>query len=404
MSLCTAALTVGPPRCRPCTTPAPDSTPAADWRRLAAHDAARRSWRRCCCCSAWPTSCSGRRCDDVEDGVLWVQRPTGVVAAEVDPAIAGRRAPVSGPATCCWPSTASPSRRRDDVHALQQRRARGARHTYTLLTLGDARVAQVTLAPIPRGVGGLYYVLAAVGIFTLLVGAAVRMRRPRDQATLHFFWLSVAFFGVFTFSFSGRLDRVDWVFYWADEIAMLLLPPLFLHFTLVFPERPRVPACSATLARAGCRCSTLPAALLGCARALALVRARRRSGALHRRHRAARPRSSRSISPACLHRRPGRPRPRARRASRSITPAPAALDRLGHGARRRPVRARLRAAVRVRRRAVAADGAVGHSARPHAAGVRLGDRALPADGRRSDRQARCWSTPRPLSAIVAIYA
>ena len=76
---------------------------------------------------------------------------------------------------------------------------------------------------------------AAVGIFTLLVGAAVRARRPTDQATLHFFWLSVAFFGLFTFSFSGRLDRVDWVFYWGDAIAVMVRPPLFVHFALVFP-------------------------------------------------------------------------------------------------------------------------------------------------------------------------
>src|SRR4030095_10810239 len=67
----------------------------------------------------------------------------------------------------------------------------------------------------------------------------VRLRRPRDPATLHFFWLCVAFFGVFTFSFSGRLERRDWVFYWADAVSMLALPPLFLHFTLIFPERSR---------------------------------------------------------------------------------------------------------------------------------------------------------------------
>ena len=54
--------------------------------------------------------------------------------------------------------------------------------------------------------------LAAVGIFTLLVGGAVRLRRSRDPATLHFFWLCVAFFGLFTFSFSGRQLVVpfDW--------------------------------------------------------------------------------------------------------------------------------------------------------------------------------------------------
>ncbi len=84
----------------------------------------------------------------------------------------------------------------------------------------------------------MYFVLAAVGLFTLLVGAFVRVRRPRDQATLHFFWLCVAFFGVFTFSFSGPFDRLDWVFYWGDAVAFALLPPLLLHFTLVFPDRP----------------------------------------------------------------------------------------------------------------------------------------------------------------------
>ena len=66
----------------------------------------------------------------------------------------------------------------------------------------------------------------------------MRTRRPDDQATLHFFWLRVAFFGVFTFSFTGRLDRVDWVFYWSDQIATLLLPPLFVHFGAGVPRAP----------------------------------------------------------------------------------------------------------------------------------------------------------------------
>ena len=86
----------------------------------------------------------------------------------------------------------------------------------------------------------MYYVLAAVGLFTLFVGASVRLRRPRDQATLHFFWVCVAFFGVFTFTVNGPFDRLDWIFYWADAIAFALLPPLLLHFTLAFPERERV--------------------------------------------------------------------------------------------------------------------------------------------------------------------
>ena len=115
--------------------------------------------------------------------------------------------------------------------------------------------------------------MAITGIFSLLVGTGVRLRRPQDPATLHFFWLSVAFFGLFTFSFSGRLDRVDWVFYWADAVSILALPPLFLHFTLVFPERPRRWS-GGPVGRAVIVAAYVPAVVLGLARVFAITRGR----------------------------------------------------------------------------------------------------------------------------------
>jgi two-component system, NtrC family, sensor kinase len=207
---------------------------------------------------------------EVEDGVLWVERAVGVVAAEVASPSAGSRAGVK-PGDILIAIDNQPIEGRADVIALQHASRPGDRHTYSLLRLGDQEIASVSLAPMPSGAGLFYYVLAAVGIFTLLVGAAVRARRPTDQATLHFFWLSVAFFGLFTFSFSGRLDRVDWVFYWGDAIAVMVLPPLFLHFALVFPERPHMPGYSALLAR-WLPAVYLPGAVLGSTRALAVLR------------------------------------------------------------------------------------------------------------------------------------
>lgn len=99
-------------------------------------------------------------------------------------------------------------------------------------------LVSVRLALVPGPRYNLYYPLAVVGIFGLLVGASVRLRRPNDPATLHFFWLTVAFFGVFAFTPTGEYTRTDYVFSWANDLAMVLLPPLFLHFALVFPERP----------------------------------------------------------------------------------------------------------------------------------------------------------------------
>jgi two-component system, NtrC family, sensor kinase len=209
--------------------------------------------------------------DDVEDGVLWVDRNEGVVAAEVAGGSAAARAGVRA-GDVLLAVDGNPVAERAEVLALQETARAGDRHSYTLLRLGSREVTQVTLAQLPAGAGALYYVLAAVGIFTLLVGSAVRTRRPFDQATLHFFWLAVAFFGAFTFSFTGRLDRVDWFFYWADAVAMLMLPPLFLHFSLVFPERPHSSGYTAALAR-WLPTIYLPAAVLALTRITALVRA-----------------------------------------------------------------------------------------------------------------------------------
>jgi PAS domain S-box-containing protein len=209
--------------------------------------------------------------DDVEDGVLWVDRSAGVVAAEVARGSPAARAGVRA-ADVLLAVDGLPVTARDEVLAVQHHAAAGDRHSYTLLRQGTRIAAEISLAPLPSGTGALYYVLAAVGIFTLLVGAAVRTRRPSDQATLHFFWLAVAFFGTFTFSFTGRFDRVDWFFYWADVVAMALLPPLFLHFALVFPERPHAHRYTAKVER-WLPAIYLPAAVLGCARILGLLRA-----------------------------------------------------------------------------------------------------------------------------------
>jgi two-component system NtrC family sensor kinase len=209
--------------------------------------------------------------DDVEDGVLWVERSSGVIAAEVAPRSAAADAGIR-PGDVLLAVDGQPVTGRADVVAVQLAASSGDRHRYTLLRLGSREVVELTMAPLPHGAGGLYYVLAAVGIFTLLVGAAVRTRRPFDQATLHFFWLAVAFFGAFTFSFTGRFDRVDWFFYWADAVALAMVPPLFLHFALVFPERPRSDGYSAMLAR-WLPAIYLPACVLISTRVLALVRA-----------------------------------------------------------------------------------------------------------------------------------
>ena len=173
----------------------------------------------------------------VEDGVFWADRAEGVTAADVALGSPAAQAGITR-GDILLAVNGAPVQTRADVLNAENRGGVGTRLNYTLIRLGARQAVAVSLDiwPEPRAV---YFVLAAVGLFTLLVGAWVRLRRPRDQATLHFFWLCVAFFGCFTFSFNGPFDSLDWIFYWGDAVATALLPPLMLHFTLVFPERPR---------------------------------------------------------------------------------------------------------------------------------------------------------------------
>ena len=174
---------------------------------------------------------------ELEDGVLWRTQGEGLTAhvvAQGSPAAeAGVRA-----GDVLIAVNGQPVQTRNDLVDIFHAARRGDRLDYTVLRLQSQQMLTVAVAPIPSGAGALYFALAAIGIFSLLVGASVRLRRPDHQATLHFFWLCIAFFGVLAFSFSGRLDTLDRVFYWGDVVSMLMLPPLFLHFALMFPERP----------------------------------------------------------------------------------------------------------------------------------------------------------------------
>ncbi|MCX6545340.1 MAG: ATP-binding protein [Acidobacteria bacterium] len=207
---------------------------------------------------------------EVEDGVLWAPRSQGVTAIDLAGESAASRAGLrTGDVLVAIDGQPvdSPS----DVVEFAHRAKPGSLVTYTLLRIGAREMIQVHLAPIPQGNSVLYYVLAAVGVFTLMVGAAVRLRRPGNQSSLHFFWLSIVFFGVFAFSPAGRFNHLDWVFYWADEISLLALGPMLLHFSLVFPDRSTSWARTALGARL-LPLIYLPALLMGTARVVAIAR------------------------------------------------------------------------------------------------------------------------------------
>jgi two-component system, NtrC family, sensor kinase len=177
---------------------------------------------------------------EMDDGVLWMSNGSDVIASEVVEASPGSRAGIR-PGDTVLRIDDTPVQSPKDLHHALHKASPATPLRYTIVRQGPQSTPDlltVHVEGIPTGTHWLYLALASVGLFTLFVGTAVRLRRPENQATLHFFWLSVAFFGVLTFSYAGKFDTLDWIFYWGDVVATLLLPPLFVHFALVFPERP----------------------------------------------------------------------------------------------------------------------------------------------------------------------
>jgi hypothetical protein len=146
-----------------------------------------------------------------DDGVLWAAGPSGVTAHALAPEGAADAAGVKVD-DVLLAIDETPVQAAGEVPALLQRAAGADGLRYTVWRPGSSAPLDLRITPLRAPVDALYFIVAAVGVFTLLVGGAVRLRRPRDPATLHFLWLAVAFFGTVTFSFTGRLDRLDWVF------------------------------------------------------------------------------------------------------------------------------------------------------------------------------------------------
>jgi two-component system NtrC family sensor kinase len=208
---------------------------------------------------------------EMEDGVLWKVSEGEVAAADIASGTAAERAGLQRGDVLLAIGDREVQRVEDVVDVLHTSRPGTTLH-YLILREHAKQQATLDVAPVPSSPLALYFALAAVGVFSLLVGASVRLRRPDHQATLHFFWLTVAFFGTMAFSFTGKLDALDWTFYWGDLTAQLLLPPLFLHFALVFPDRPDAWVRSDT-GRSLVHAFYLPALLLGGASVAGVINA-----------------------------------------------------------------------------------------------------------------------------------
>jgi PAS domain S-box-containing protein len=172
----------------------------------------------------------------MDDGVFWREGPAGLYAARV---AAGGPADRAGVKTgdILLAVDGEEAATADQVEARLARRTAGTRVAYSLLRAAEKRSLSVAVSPLTQGNVSLFYYLSLAGFFSLVVGTIVMLRRPPDRAALHFYAICLLFFLMYSTSYTGKLNLADWTLLWADHMAILLLPVVFLHFCLSFPER-----------------------------------------------------------------------------------------------------------------------------------------------------------------------
>ena len=172
----------------------------------------------------------------MDDGVFWKVTSQGLVAARISSGGPAARAGVRLGDVLLAVDGEEVLRPSALESALAARRP-GDHVAYSLLREEERRILNVQVRPLPKGNVSAFYYLSILGLFSLVVGTVVMLRRPADRTSLHFYTICVLFFLLYSMSYTGKLSLLDWTIFWADHLAILFLPAVFLHFCLSFPER-----------------------------------------------------------------------------------------------------------------------------------------------------------------------
>jgi PAS domain S-box-containing protein len=185
---------------------------------------------------AWINLQKDREYSAPYDGVWWVEDAGHLRAERVDAEGPGQKAGIKDGDRL----VAIDGRDITTVGALEHELYRSgvwSKATYSVLRHGVPLDAPVILAPTDRT---LYIGLRLIALVYLGIGIYVLLRRWTAPKSTHFYVFCLVSFIFYAFHYSGKLNDFDWIVYWANVVAWLLQPALFLHFALTFPERKAV--------------------------------------------------------------------------------------------------------------------------------------------------------------------
>ena len=171
-----------------------------------------------------------------DDGVTWVDRDGKVVALHVQRGAGVENAGIRA-GDILVRIQGLTIRKSTDVPEALSRFPLWSKVNYTYRRKGQEVQAPVIIGEnVPDS--AIYYQYA-VGFLYLLIGLFVYYRRVNAPRAVHFFVLCLSSFILCCFHYTAKLNPFDMVIYWGNVVAGLLAPTLFLHFCLVFPDRPK---------------------------------------------------------------------------------------------------------------------------------------------------------------------
>ena len=170
-----------------------------------------------------------------DDGVSWVESDRGLAAWIVDTIGPGERAGIEVGDILVSVNGQQVKTNSEAERAIYNSGV-WSKAAYDLVRRGQQIRTQVILEPQNRS-NSLHNYLEALGIFFLVMGAFILVRRRAAPRSLHFYLFCLASFVLYTFSYTGKLNLFDSLIYWMNVGGWLLAPALFLHFCLRFPQR-----------------------------------------------------------------------------------------------------------------------------------------------------------------------
>ncbi|MBI4464796.1 MAG: PDZ domain-containing protein, partial [Acidobacteria bacterium] len=169
-----------------------------------------------------------------DDGVFWVDDEDRVVVGAVSIGSPAEAANLQVGDALLGINGQS-VREASQVARLLFDRGVGAHVRYAVLRQ-DQRM-DVELALVAQSPGSsLRLYLRMVGVCYLLLGLFVWLRRFTASRATHFYLFCLASFVLFVFSYTGKLDTLDWIIYGSSVAANLLVPALFAHFCIAYPQ------------------------------------------------------------------------------------------------------------------------------------------------------------------------